>query len=129
MTLNVKQKRFVREYRLDQNATQAAQRAGYAKAGASVQGFRLLANPKIKALLEKGYQRDQERYEVTKESIAAQLDEDRALAEKVKAPGAAVSASMGKAKLFGLLVDKQETKIQANIIIEVVRYGEDPPPP
>ena len=41
-------------------------------------------------------------------SIADQLDEDRALAHKVEQPGAAVSASIAKAKLFGLVQDRHE---------------------
>lgn len=52
--------------------------------------------------------------EVTVESIAAQLDEDRALAHKKGQAGAAVSASMAKAKLFGLGVDKRETTYNHN---------------
>lgn len=45
---------------------------------------------------------------VTAESIAVQLDEDRALAHAVAQPGAAVSASTAKAKLFGLMSEKHE---------------------
>ena len=40
---------------------------------------------------------------VTIEAIAGQLDEDRTFAREVKQAGAAVSATMGKAKLYGLL--------------------------
>jgi phage terminase small subunit len=47
-----KQKRFVREYLTDFNATQAAIRAGYSPRGASVQGARLLANAKVQAEVE-----------------------------------------------------------------------------
>ncbi len=45
---------------------------------------------------------------VTAQTIALQLDDDRKLAHKVEQPGAAVSASMGKAKLFGLISDRHE---------------------
>jgi phage terminase small subunit len=48
-----KQKRFVREYLTDFNATQAAIRAGYSPKGASVQGARLLANAKVQAEVER----------------------------------------------------------------------------
>ena len=50
-----------------------------------------------------------EKAEVTVELIAAQLDEDRALAHKKGQAGAAVAASMGKAKLYGLGVDKSNS--------------------
>ena len=45
--LTPKQARFVEEYLVDLNATQAAIRAGYAESGASVEGARLLANAKV----------------------------------------------------------------------------------
>ena len=48
-----KQKRFVREYLTDFNATQAAIRAGYSPKGASVQGSRLLANAKVQSEVER----------------------------------------------------------------------------
>lgn len=44
--------------------------------------------------------------EVTLESLAAELDEARALALAEKQSSAAVAATMGKAKLFGLIVEK-----------------------
>ena len=45
---------------------------------------------------------------VTIADIARQLDEDRAFAKKCETPAAMVSATMGKAKLFGFLRDKLE---------------------
>lgn len=48
------------------------------------------------------------RAEKTAADIAMQLDEDRALAHKVEQAGAAVSASMGQAKLFGLIRERHE---------------------
>ncbi|WP_447724600.1 terminase small subunit [Sphingomonas koreensis] len=44
MSLTAKQQRFVEEYLVDLNATQAAIRAGYAPKDADVQGPRLLGN-------------------------------------------------------------------------------------
>lgn len=51
-TLNPKQERFVIEYLVDLNATQAAIRAGYSPKTAGVQGFDLLKKPEIVAALE-----------------------------------------------------------------------------
>ena len=45
---------------------------------------------------------------VTIESIARQLDEDRQLAFSQGQAGAAVSATLGKAKLYGLVTDRHE---------------------
>ena len=47
VTLTDKQKRFVEEYLVDLNATQAAIRAGYSKNTAEQQGCRLLSNVKV----------------------------------------------------------------------------------
>lgn len=52
--------------------------------------------------------RSAKRVEVTVESLAAELEEARALALTEKQTGAAVSATMGKAKLFGLIVEKHK---------------------
>lgn len=48
------------------------------------------------------------RAELTAADISRQLDEDRALAHKAEQAGAAVSASMGQAKLFGLIKERHE---------------------
>ena len=47
------QKAFCREYPLDWNATKATIRAGYSENGASVTGSQLLANPKIRAEIDR----------------------------------------------------------------------------
>jgi phage terminase small subunit len=47
MALTPKQQRFVEEYLVDLNATQAAIRAGYAESGARTEGTRLLADANI----------------------------------------------------------------------------------
>lgn len=49
MSLNAKQQRFVEEYLVDLNATQAAIRAGYSEKTAKQQGARLLTNVDIAA--------------------------------------------------------------------------------
>ena len=49
MPLNPKQERFVAEYLVDLNGTQAAIRAGYSPHTAVVQGSRLLGHAKIRA--------------------------------------------------------------------------------
>mgnify|MGYP001016358776 CR=1 FL=1 len=51
--LNPKQERFVAEYLVDLNATQAAIRAGYSPKTAGVQAFDLLKKPEIASALER----------------------------------------------------------------------------
>ena len=49
--LTEKQQRFVEEYLVDLNATQAAIRAGYAVKTADVQGTRMLRNVKVQSAM------------------------------------------------------------------------------
>ncbi len=73
-----------------------------------------------------------ERAAVTADSIAAELEEARLLAIDIDQPAAAVSAAMGKAKVFGLLVDKKELtgvngapiEMDHNIVVEFVGVTE-----
>lgn len=70
-----KQKRFVEEYLIDLNATQAAIRAGYAESGARTEGARLLANANIQEALTHSLKERSER---------AQIDADWVLARAVE---------------------------------------------
>lgn len=47
---------------------------------------------------------------VTVGTLTSELDEARAVAKAVQQPNAMVAATMGKAKLLGLITDKQEVK-------------------
>ncbi len=53
MPLNDRQSRFVEEYLVDLNATQAAIRAGYAKGSADVTANRLLGNKSVREEIER----------------------------------------------------------------------------
>lgn len=71
--LSDRQRRFVAEYLIDCNATQAAIRAGYSSKGAEVQGHRLLRHAKVAALIEDGQAKIADKLEVTQERIVAEL--------------------------------------------------------
>lgn len=53
MRLTPKQQRFIEEYPVDLNATQAAIRSGYSRKTAFVIGYENLRKPHIKAAIEK----------------------------------------------------------------------------
>lgn len=53
MALTPKQERFVEEYLIDLNATQAAKRAGYSEDTAYSQGQRLLKNDEVKSAVDR----------------------------------------------------------------------------
>ena len=67
--LTGKQQRFVEEYVVDLNATQACIRAGYAPKAASVTGTRTLANAKVQAALAKVLTKRSKRTEITADNV------------------------------------------------------------
>lgn len=71
--MNPKQKRFVQEYLIDLNATQAAIRTGYSKRTAGEQASRLLADVRIAAAVKAGQQKIAEKLEVTAEMVVREL--------------------------------------------------------
>lgn len=106
--LTPKQLRFVQEYLQDHNGTQAAIRAGYSESTARQQGSRLLTDPRVLAAVRAGQQKVAKKAEVTVDSLMAELEQARKLALKEKQASAAVTATMGKGKLAGLLVEKHK---------------------
>lgn len=71
--LNAKRQRFVEEYLVDLNATQAAIRAGYSKKTAYRQGADLLKNPQIAEAITKANKDRSERTKITADSVIEQL--------------------------------------------------------
>ena len=71
--LNPKRQRFVAEYLVDLNATQAAIRAGYSTATAYSIGQRLLKNVEISAALEAAMAERQARTEITADMVIREL--------------------------------------------------------
>lgn len=71
--LTAKQARFVQEYLVDLNATQAAIRAGYSADTAEQQGSRLLSNAKVAEAVKLGQQKRAERTEITQDMVLAEL--------------------------------------------------------
>ena len=64
-----KQRRFVDEYLIDFNATQAAIRTGYAAGSAEVTGSRLLRNAKVQAAISAAQQQQTEKLGITVEDV------------------------------------------------------------
>ena len=73
--MNERQKRFVREYLIDLNATKAAIRAGYSQKTANEQGSRLLTNVSIQEAIEKGFKKRSDRTEITQDFVLNGLKE------------------------------------------------------
>lgn len=75
MALTDKQRRFVDEYLVDLNATQAAIRAGFSQKTASSQGERLLRNGEVAAALAKAQHDRSSRVKVDADYVLARMVE------------------------------------------------------
>lgn len=73
MALTAKQQRFVEEYLIDLNATQAAIRTGYSEKTAYAQGQRLLKHVEVAAAVAAGQKDHAERADVTVERIVSEM--------------------------------------------------------
>lgn len=71
--LSAKQARFVEEYLLDLNATQAAIRAGYSAKTAKQQGARLLTHVDVQAAIAAAKAARSQRTEITQDRVLAEL--------------------------------------------------------
>lgn len=71
--LTIKQKRFVEEYLIDFNATQAAIRAGYSEDTAYSIGSENLNKPEIKRMIEEKTKEFSDKAVLTKEMVVAEL--------------------------------------------------------
>ncbi len=73
MALTAKQQRFVDEYLIDLNATQAAIRAGYSAKTADQQASRLLTNVKVREYLAQRQTDRAQRTEITQDMVLKEL--------------------------------------------------------
>ena len=110
-----KQADFVRWYLETQNASEAYKRA-YNSTGKPNTIHRkaseLLKHPEVKKELELLQAHAKEQNKITIDNVVNELEEARQIAKQSGNAAAMVSATLGKAKVLGLVVDKQETKAQ-----------------
>ena len=71
--LTPRQARFVKEYLVDMNGTQAAIRAGYSARTAAAQAVRLLINVKVKAAVEAGAAKQHAQLDLTAQKVLTEL--------------------------------------------------------
>lgn len=71
--LTPRQRRFVAEYLVDLNATQAAVRAGYSAKAAHSTGPRMMANAGVQAAIQAANKRREERTEITADRVLLEL--------------------------------------------------------
>ena len=73
MALTEKQRRFVAEYLVDLNATQAAIRAGYSSKTAHSVGHENLRKPEISAAVQEAMKAREQRTEITQDRVLQEL--------------------------------------------------------
>ena len=120
--LTPKQEKFCQVYIETGNASEAYRQAYNAEKmrpdTVNNKAYGLLQKGGIRARLDELRAEHKKRHEITVDTLVAELEEARKLAFETDKAAAAVSATMGKAKLLGLVVDKQETAItQAPTIV------------
>lgn len=101
--------KFVQLVAKGESWTDAHERAGFARN--SKNAARLAGRADVKARLAELQEKAAEHVIVTVADIARQLDDDREFARKLKAPSAAISATIGKAKVLGLMEDRTKVDI------------------
>lgn len=72
------------------------------------EAYKLQANPDVAARIDQLRKEAIERHKITVDSLTMELEQARWLAIKTEQPSSAVSATLGKAKLHGLITDKNE---------------------
>lgn len=109
---NTRHERFAQGLAKGLSGKAAYCEAGYRSTGnaAEVGAAKLVRNGKITARVAELQARQVRRLDVTVESIVAELEEARAAALDHNQMAAAVAASLGKAKLLGLIVDRAEVE-------------------
>ena len=113
MLLTPKQETFAMAYVETGNASEAY-RMSYdvspetTESSISVEASKLKNTPKITLRILELQELAQERHSITIDSLTDELEKARKTAQEAGQASAMVAATMGKAKLHGLLTDKQE---------------------
>lgn len=106
--LTPKQQRFVEEYLIDLNATQAAIRAGYSEKTAQEQSSRLLSNVMVQEAVQKAKNKLSERTELTVDMVVQGLLKEAQDYAEGSTQSARVSAWAHLGKHLGMFKDKIE---------------------
>ena len=130
--LTPKQQRFVEEYLVDLNATQAAIRAGYSTRRAEATGSDLVRNRKVQQAIQEGRAALSARTEITQDRVMADIEaiKQDAMQAVYDADGnkamldhkSALRACELQGKHIGMFVEKTETKLTVDQVpkLEIV---------
>ncbi len=119
--MNPRQQRFIEEYSLSGNATQAAIAAGYSARTAYQAGHRLLKNVEVQAAIQAKKQEASERLEITRDYIVAELLTNHQMAREDSKISASNKSLDQIADLLGFKVDKKHITHASDPIKELLR--------
>ena len=119
-----RQKRFIEEYLIDQNGTQAAIRAGYAPKNARTTGAKLLAHSNIAKSLAEKQREASEKASVTLQDVINGLRKEAMFTGKGSAHSARVSAWSHLAKVLGYVIERHEHTGKDGKPIETRHYAD-----
>jgi phage terminase small subunit len=125
--LTPKQRRFVDEYLVDLNATQAAIRAGYSARTANEQGARLLANASIVAAIRTVQEARSQRLRLTQDDVLRGLHREATWMGDGSSHSARVAAWGLIAKHLGMLERRQQFGENGEQFFTIaITHGSDP---
>ena len=101
-----KQQRFIDEYLIDFNATQAAIRAGYSSDTAKQQGSRLLSNVDVRAAIDTAIRERSSRALLSQDAVLCGLLEEARYTGDGSSHSARVSAWAHIGKHLGMFIDR-----------------------
>lgn len=119
--LSPKRSRFVREYLRDQNATQAAIRAGYSRRSARQQGARLMANAAIRAAVERRSAKVAASAELSREKVLRDLEMERAGAVDSEQWHAAIRATELQGRELRMFAERHEIRAGLELVFAAAR--------
>lgn len=106
MKLTEKQKRFVEEYLIDLNATQAAIRAGYSENSAMEQGYQLLQKTSVQHAIQQAQSKRAKRTEISQDDVIKGLMLEATREGEGSSHSARVSAWSLLGKHLGMFKDR-----------------------
>lgn len=122
--LTVKQQRFVEEYMVDFNATQAAIRAGYSAKTAAVISAENLRKPNIQKVITQKKEELAERTQVTVDMVVKGLMREAAAEGEGTTQSARVAAWAHLGKYLGMFTEKVEHSVKEVPTVRVVLNGD-----
>ena len=123
MALTPRQQRFVAEYAIDLNATQAAIRAGYSPTSAKVTASRMLTNANVRSAVDATQQKVAEALGDSAEDVLRDALDTYRAASQAGQFSAAVSALVLRSKRHPAFSEKHE--VDARVGVMLVRQTRD----